>query len=154
MRKMTGLGLAALGLAAALAVAEAQTNVAQQIDDRQTVMKSQGGAMRGLTPIMRGEQPWNAATVLQHVTTLNTTSKRIPSLFPEGTGPDKGTTNALPQIWQKWADFQAAAKRLEDTSARLIQIAQANDEAGFKAAWPTLGQACGGCHEPFRKPPQ
>lgn len=146
-------GLTAVAIAAvagAIAVAEAQTNVAASIAARQDAMKAQGGAMRTLTPIVRGEQPWNQQAAVQAATTLNNTAKAIPTVFPQGSGPEAGKTDALPAIWQNWADFQAKAKALETESAKLLQLAQAGDEAGFKAQFPAVGRTCGGCHEGYR----
>jgi cytochrome c556 len=124
--------------------------MAPQIEQRQNAMKGLGGANRVLTPIVRGEQPWNQASVVQQLTIVNNTAKAIPTLFPSNAQGG----NALPAIWQNIADFEAKAKGLENASANLLQLAQANNEAGFKAAAGTLGQACGGCHTPYRKPQQ
>ena len=151
MNRKWRFGLAACGLCVAVAVsAQAQMTADATIAARQEAMKGQGGAMRTLTPIVRGEQPWNQAAVVQAATTLNNTAKVIPSVFPAGTGPDKGKTDALPVIWQNKADFDAKAKALEEASSRLLQLAQAGDEAGAKAQFPNVGRACGGCHETYR----
>jgi cytochrome c556 len=143
--ELTAIALAAL--AGGIAIAEAQTNAAAAITARQDAMKAQGSAMRTLTPIVRGEQPWNQQAAVQALTTLNNT---IPAVFPQGSGPEAGKTDALPAIWQNWADFQAKAKTLETESAKLLQLAQAGDEAGFKAQFPAIGRSCGGCHENYR----
>ncbi|MBI3707991.1 MAG: cytochrome c [Proteobacteria bacterium] len=141
------------GVAAGLlgiTVAEAQMNAMQSIEKRQEAMKGNGGAMRVLTPMARGEAPFNKDAAVQAVTTVNNTAKMIPSLFPQGSGPSAGKTDALPAIWDKWADFQTAAKGLEEASGRLLLVAQAGDEAGFKSQFANVGRACGSCHEPFR----
>ncbi len=112
MNKFWRYGLAACGLCVAMAVtAQAQMSADATISARQEAMKGQGGAMRTLTPLVRGEQPWNQAAVVQAATTLTNTAKVIPSVFPEGTGPDKGKTDALPAIWQNKADFDSEARR-------------------------------------------
>lgn len=145
---VTAVAIAAL--AGAVAVAEAQTNAAASITARQEAMKANGGAMRTLTPMVRGEQPWNQQAAIQAATTLNNTSKAIPGAFPQGSGPEAGKTDALPAVWQNWADFQTKSKALETESAKLLQLAQAGDEAGFKAQFPNVGRTCGGCHEGYR----
>lgn len=151
MNRMWRYGLAACGLCVAVAfTAQAQMSADAAITARQDAMKAQGGAMRTLTPIVRGEQPWNQASVVQAATTLNNVAKAIPGAFPDGSGPDKGKTDALPVIWQNKSDFDTKAKALEEASGRLLQLAQANDEAGAKAQFPNVGRACGGCHETYR----
>jgi cytochrome c556 len=148
-----GFGLTAIALAAlagGIAIAQAQTGAAGAITTRQDAMKAQGGAMRTLTPMVRGEAPFNQQAAVQAVTTIHNTAKVIPSVFPQGSGPEAGKTDALPVIWQNWTDFQAKAKALETESEKLLQLAQAGDEAGFKAQFPAVGRSCGGCHETYR----
>jgi cytochrome c556 len=145
---VTAVALAAL--AGGIAIAQAQTAPAAAITARQDAMKAQGGAMRTLTQMVRGEQPFNQQAAVQAITTVNNTSKVIPSVFPQGSGPEAGKTDALPAIWQNWSDFQAKAAALETESAKLLQLAQSGDEAGFKAQLPAVGRSCGGCHETYR----
>lgn len=148
-----GLTLAALGAAAMLglaAAAQAQTGAAQAIEKRQEAMKAQGAAMRTLTPMVRGEQPWDKEKAVQAAATLVSTSKDIPAVFPQGSGPEAGKTDALPSIWQNWADFQAKSQALSTEAQKLLQLAQAGDEAGAKAQFPAVGRTCGGCHEGYR----
>jgi cytochrome c556 len=150
MKIRYGLTMALAVVAGVAAIAEAQTNAAASITARQEAMKANGGAMRALTPIVRGEQPWNQQTAVQAATTLANTAKAVPNAFPQGSGPDAGKTDALPAIWQNWSDFQSKSKAFETESAKLLQLAQAGDEAGFKAQFPNVGRTCGGCHENYR----
>lgn len=145
MIKALRLGVAAAAFAVVAGSALVAVAQAPQIAARQDAMKQQGAQMRVLTPMMRGEQPYNAATAKQAAGVLVTTAKAIPGVF----GPGTEGGNALPAIWTSKADFDAKAKVLEDAATRL---AAANDEAAFKAAFPAVGQSCGGCHQPYRKP--
>lgn len=153
---MKKLSLLALALAATTVLTEVELAFAQSpgatIEQRKAAMKANGGAMKALAPMANGSQPWNQATAVQALDTLSknggeTTTK----LFPQGSGQGAGVqTAALPAIWEKWADFQAAAKAQTDAANTLLALARANDEAGFKAGFGAMGRACGGCHEPFR----
>ncbi|MBI1773704.1 MAG: cytochrome c [Proteobacteria bacterium] len=145
----TGACLALVAATAMLSVAEAQAP-ASTIATRKEAMKGNGAAAGALNRMVRGENPWNQQAAVTAATAINDTAKKIPALFPAGSGT--GETNALPAIWEKNADFLAAAKKLEEASCNVLKAAQANDEAGVKAAFPTVGQACGGCHTPYRKP--
>jgi cytochrome c556 len=145
MNKGLRFGLAAAAFAVVAGTALIADAQAPQIAARQEVMKQQAGANRVIVPMVRGEQPFNMAAAKQAANTLVMTSKQIPGAF----GPGTEGGNALPAIWQNKADFDAKAKNLEDAATRL---AAANDEAAFKAAFPAVGQACGGCHQPYRKP--
>ncbi|MBI3505401.1 MAG: cytochrome c [Proteobacteria bacterium] len=141
------VGLVALGTAFG-AAAQAPAEIAQ----RQELMKANGGAMRVLTPMARGDVPWNAQAAGQAAASALNTATRAKALFPAGTGPDKGQTAALPVIWERKAEFEALFDRAAEAAGNLVRLASANDEAGFKAALPALGQMCGTCHTPFRRP--
>lgn len=152
---MKKLSLLALALAATTVLTEIDVAMAQSpaasIEQRQAAMKANGGAMKALVPMARGEQPWNQGAAIQALDTLQKNGAATPNLFPRGSGSEAGVkTAALPSIWEKWADFQAAAKTQADAGESLLKLARANDEAGFKAGFAAMGRACGGCHEPFR----
>ena len=48
-------------------------------------------------------------------------------------------------------DLAGAVKKTGNKDAAKA-VAASTDEAGFKAAAQKLGQACGGCHEKYRRP--
>jgi len=152
---MKKLSILALALAATTVLTEVGVAIAQSpaaaIEKRQAAMKQNGAAMKALVPMARGEAAWNQATAVQALDTLKKDADATPGLFPRGSGAEAGTkTAALPAIWEKWPEFQAAAKTMSDTADNLLKLARANDEAGFKAGFAAMGRACGGCHEPFR----
>lgn len=129
----------------------AQSGPSQTIGQRQEAMKGLGGAMKTLTPMVRGEQPWNQAEAVKAATAINSVAKVIPQVFPAGSGPESGVkTAALPIIWQQSADYQSKAKALEDASGRLLQLAQSGNSDGAKGQFANVGKACGGCHETYR----
>ncbi len=123
-----------------------------EIAQRQELMKANGGAMRVLTPMVRGEAPWNAQAAGQAAASARDAATKAKALFPVGTGPDKGQTAALPAIWERKAEFEAIFDRQIAAASNLVTLAAANNEAGFKAGFPALGQTCGACHTPFRRP--
>lgn len=152
---MKKLSILALALAATTVLTEIGVAVAQSptasIEQRQAAMKMNGGAMKALVPMARGEQPWNQGTAIQALDTLHKDGVAMANLFPRGSGAEAGVkTAALPSIWEKPAEWQAAIKTFTDTSDNLLKLVRANDEAGFKAGFAAMGRACGGCHEPFR----
>ncbi len=91
-------------------------------------------------------------TVAVNAEAISLHAQKIPSLFPEGSLTDK--SKAKPDIWQKWPEFQAAAKNLENRAGTLRDQAVAKDGAAVTATVGTFGRdACGACHTPFRVPP-
>ena len=114
-------------------------------------MKEQGKAWKDIQDKTKTGQ---IAAIVPDAEKLASTSKQIPGLFPEGSlNPDKSA--AKPDIWQKRADFDAAAKNLETWSVKLRDAAKANDTEQTQAIVKDFGrQACGTCHQPFRVPPK
>ncbi len=80
-------------------------------------------------------------------------AKRITSLFPQGSMTAK--SNAKPEIWQKWPEFEAAAKNYGTQAEKLRDAALSKNAAAVQAVGKDLGRlACGTCHTPFRVPPK
>ena len=153
VKNLAWLAVAAGVLFGTTTIAQAQMTPQQAIDARKALMQANNGAVRGLTPIIRGEAPWNQATALQHANVLLDDANKIPTVYPDGTFNDRVQgTRALPAIATRRADFNQAARNFLEATQRLVQLAQANDEAGFKAQFPRVGAVCGTCHEPFRAP--
>jgi cytochrome c556 len=138
--------IAALGvlMASGLAVL-AQSG--DPITQRQNLMKNNQEQMRTLTGMARGQAPFNAATAQAAFQQLEQNASRIPPLFPPGS--TQGKTAALPVIWERKADFDAHAAKLQQ-DARAAQAA-ITDQASLQAAVQRVGQNCGGCHETYRR---
>ena len=66
-------------------------------------------------------------------------------------GHQKGhNTRAKPEIWSDYAGFEKAAANATAQAEKLVQLADANDKAGFATQFQALAQACGSCHRAFR----
>jgi len=145
------LGAAAFGIALLGAAAGASAQ-APEIAARQDVMKANGAAMRVLVPIIRGETPWNAASAASAAhaaATIQSDAEKGKMLFPAGSLA--ANSRATAAIWERKAEFDAIFDRQRDAAANLVRLANAGDEAGFKAGFPALGQTCDACHTPFRR---
>jgi cytochrome c556 len=75
-----------------------------------------------------------------------------PQWFAKGTGTEAGKTRALPEIWSKPAEFEAAQKMFADRAPALVAAAKAKDIDAVGKAFKELGGACKNCHETFRSP--
>jgi cytochrome c556 len=123
----------------------------EAIEARKKLMKEQGAAWKNIQDKAKAGQTQALASDAQ---TLATTAKQIPALFPEGS-LDPAKSAAKPEIWQKRAEFDAAAKNLESLSLKLRDVAQTNNSEQTQAMVKDFGrQACGTCHQPFRVPPK
>lgn len=146
------LSLSVLGLALVASEARSEGPTPQQAADyRHESFEALGKHMKATGMMVKGEAPITQADMVAHATAMNELSKALIGWFPEGSGPDKVKTDALPDIWAKRGDFEKAAKALQDESATLLAKAKANDVDGFKGQFRKVGGTCGGCHDNFRK---
>jgi cytochrome c556 len=126
-----------------------KTGSGDVVADRQRVMKLQGASW---ADIQAKAKAGNIEAIAVNAETLALTAQQIPTLFPEGSLTEK--SKAKPEVWQKWAEFEAAAKNLETQAAKLRDAARAKNEQLTQDLVKDFGrQACGTCHTPFRQPP-
>ena len=137
-----------VGLTAPAAAVDEPENI---IKYRQGVMKAIGAHIGGIAGVMKGEVSFKGH-IAAHARGLHEMSKLLSGdLFPEGTGNDAfPKTRALPKIWTEWSDFEAGIKKMEEESAKLVEVAQSGDMGAIGAQLGNLGKSCGGCHKPFR----
>ena len=144
-------GLAVVVAAGCASMGEKKLTATEAIDARKALMKEQGAAWKNVQDKAKAGQ---IAAIVPDAEKLAQTSKEIPKLFPEGS-LDPAKSAAKPEIWQKRADFDAAAKNLETWSAKLRDAAKTGNADATNAVVKDFGrQACGTCHQPFRVPPK
>jgi cytochrome c556 len=144
MRRILFAGLAlAVGVVGTTAFA-----VDDPILTRKKLMQANGGAMGAVQAMIKGDIPFSAAVAQSAYRTFNAVSYSIGDFFPAGS--DQGDTRALPVIWSEMEGFQAALAKLQQASdaARQTEPQSIDD---VKAAIGPIGEACGGCHETYRK---
>jgi cytochrome c556 len=151
---MTFKKIAILALAGSLALVPiSQTVLAQTADEIATMTPEQLVELRQEKMvedgrILRNAGSLDAAGAVAAAETLVDNFTLFPSLFPEGS--IVGDSEALPAIWEDWADFEARFAEARGHSEAALVAAQAGDLAGFTAALDPLGRLCGGCHDKFR----
>jgi cytochrome c556 len=127
--------------------------VAQQdpVKDAQAAMKGNGrnlGAV--LSPMFKGDKPYDQAAVDAALTQLADTAKKLGTMFPASMKDAKweGDFSPSPKIWEDKAGFDAKVASFTKT----VTEAQAKikDLDSLKANFPGIGKECGGCHETFR----
>ena len=148
MALVVGLvGFAVVGVALAQM---AKVGSGDIIADRQRLMKLNGASWKDVQDKIKAG---NIEAVAVNAETLALNAEHIPAMFPQGSTSDK--SNAKPEIWQKWSEFEGAAKNLETWSLKLRDAARAKDGDQVQAIAKDFGrQACGTCHTPFRVPPK
>jgi cytochrome c556 len=149
----SGVLAAALGLA----VAGAGGSVLAQdkeavLKDRQATMKEQGKDVGAVKAYLDGKE--DLAQAKAAAADLTQTTKKIPDLFPPGTGGPNPTGDyvAKPVIWTDWNKFLDAQKTAASKADALLVAVNGGDKTAIEAAFSDLGKnGCGGCHTTFRE---
>jgi cytochrome c556 len=143
------IGGLAIGIAAGCASKSMSKGSGDVVADRQRLMKSMGANWMDLQAKAKAG---NVEGVAVNAETMALYSQEIPALFPEGSGTDK--SKAKPDVWQKFPEFEAAAKNLGTQAEKLRDAARAKNEQLTQDIVKDFGRnACGTCHTPFRQPP-
>jgi cytochrome c556 len=143
MRTVVVVGTLLLGVGAVMAQMD-------QVKQTQTMMKGNGKNAGALAAMVKGEKPYDQATVDAALAQFEDTVKKFPTLFPEGTKGLKpeGDYYASPKIWEDKAGFNehiaSFAKAVADAKGKIKDIDT------LKVALPVIGKQCGGCHETYR----
>ena len=141
--------LAALVVTDRATAQTAKMTPAEIVAERQRLMKLNGASWADAQAKLKAG---NIEAIAVNAETMAMNAAQISALFPEGSLTDK--SHAKPEIWQKWAEFESAAKNYQAQAEKLRDAAKSKDAAATEAVAKDFGrQACGTCHTPFRVPP-
>jgi cytochrome c556 len=121
-----------------------------QVKRTQAMMKDNGKNAGALSAMVKGEKPYDQATVNAALAQFEDTAKNLPTLFPESMKGLKleGDYDPSPKIWDDKAGFESQinsfAKVVADAKGKIKNLDT------LKAELPVIGKQCGGCHETFR----
>jgi len=147
-RNLWGYLVVLVCLVGFVAVAQAQEDE-ELIKYRQKVMTSNGASMGAIGDILKHKLPYQSHITI-HAQDIQRMSTVIPDAFKKQI--TAGKTDAKPEIWKEWDKFAADAEAMGKEAAELAKVAQGSDMAAISAQVKKLGDSCGNCHKPYRKP--
>jgi cytochrome c556 len=121
-----------------------------QVKETQTQMKGNGKNAGALSAMVKGEKPYDQATVDAAMAQFEDTIKKFPTLFPASIKGLKaeGDYSASSKVWEDKAGFDehiaSFAKAVTDAKGKVTDLDT------LKATLPVIGKQCGGCHETYR----
>ena len=122
----------------------------ESVKEVQTLMKGNGKNAGAVAAMVKGEKPYDQATVDAALAQFADTAKKLPNLFPASSKGVKldGDYSTSPKVWEDKAGFDekiaSFAKVVSEAKGKI------KDLDTLKANFPAVGKACGGCHETFR----
>jgi cytochrome c556 len=143
MRAVVAVGVLMLGVTAVIAQQD-------QLKETQTIMKGNGKNAGALSAIVKGEKPYDQATVDAALAQFDDTAKKLPKLFPASLKGKafEGDYSTSDKIWDDKAGFDthiaSFAKAVGDAKGKI------KDADTLKAELGLIGKQCGGCHETYR----
>ncbi|MFA5631877.1 MAG: cytochrome c [Porticoccaceae bacterium] len=133
-------------LSLTLASGLAGANDKKLVEYRDNGMEILGGHMGSIVAIVKGEVPY-ASELAYHADALAAAAPTVLTMFEIEAMSDD--SDALPKIWQQWADFEKAARKLETASADLAAAVASGERGAIGAALGEVGKSCKGCHDEF-----
>jgi cytochrome c556 len=143
IRTLVVAGTLLLGVSAVIAQQD-------QLKETQTIMKGNGKNAGALSAIVKGEKPYDQATVEAALAQFDDTAKKLPKLFPASLKGKtfEGDYSPSDKIWDDKAGFDehiaSFAKVVADTKGKI------KDADTLKVNLGLIGKQCGGCHETYR----
>lgn len=141
----------ALGVSVALAGGAAAQSAADEIAQRQALMKLIGASFGSIKAAIDSKDAAQIKGAEGRARAIAAASAVIPSMFPKGSDSKAGKTAALDKIWADEAGFKKAAGDLGATATKLADALKGGDAAAALAAFGAVGKdGCGGCHGAYR----
>ncbi|EFO33011.1 putative cytoChrome c-556 [Roseibium sp. TrichSKD4] len=105
-------------------------------------------AMKAVGQMLKSDDDLNADVIAATAQAVqDNAGHHLTSLFPDGSL--KKPSEARPEIWKNWTEFQRFADQLKAAGERLGKTAS-GDRKDVAEAFKELGQSCKACHEKFR----
>ena len=120
---------------------------ASPIEEREAFMKQNGRLLGAVAPVVKGEQPFDAAQVLAALEAFNDNAQKFDAdaMFPKGSEGGE----AAPAIWSDRAGFEAAIEDYKEAAAAAMESAPQDVET-LRASFGRIGGSCADCHQTYR----
>ena len=133
--------------AAAVAVAGSASAQNDPIAQRRAILKGFGEAAKPIADMLKGDTPFDSATVQKSLATFAEGSKKLPGLFPD-TSRTGGRTAARSKLWDEKPRFESLFARLGADS--VAAAGAITDADSLKASAGKVFGDCKVCHDDYR----
>ncbi|MEQ8232746.1 MAG: cytochrome c [Gammaproteobacteria bacterium] len=143
---ITLLGASAI-LTGAAVVADPKPEDA--VEYRQGIMMAMGWNVGPMGAMAKGEIPFDAERFSFHATRVAVLAQMAFEGFPPSS--KSAESHAKAAMWDNYPDFEERMKKLEDSTARLAEIAEAGDKGATLAQFGDTVKVCKGCHDEYQE---
>lgn len=148
MRSVRVIGVSVVVLLTAWSAGHAHMGAQGVIKQRMDQMGSLKDAMKMIGEMLKADAEPKEKIVNEAAALIKAASgSHLVMLFPEGSL--KAPSEATEAVWQKRAEFEALARRLEEGGNALAQSATGTRQ-DVVGAFTALSETCKSCHEQFR----
>jgi len=102
-----------------------------------------------MSSMMKGKTPFDQKAFATHARDLaGAANLNLLPGFPEDSESDE--SDALPEIWMEFDDFEKKYQNLSKVTKALSEISATDDKAAVGQALDKVGKACKACHKKFK----
>ena len=133
--------------------AQSHTGATGIVKERMDGMKQMGKLHKRVSSMFKGKTAFERAAVIEAADAFVLHGSGMAKLFPDTEKSRNGhKTEALPEIWQDWDDFQSRIADFVEKSEVLAAAARASaDQRALKKPFSSAVESCSGCHKRYRK---
>lgn len=118
------------------------------IKERMKVMKFIGQNTKMIAPFAMGALDMNYKSVETSAQQISMAAESALAKFPKGSTSEE--SEAKPNIWENWAEFEGLLKKLSADAAQLQEMAK-NEEFDLQEQFEKMAGNCKTCHTKFRQ---
>ncbi|HEX4481374.1 MAG TPA: cytochrome c [Rudaea sp.] len=144
------LAVAALFGCVVCARAGAPVKPADVVHYRQSVMELVGWNFGPLAAMTKGKTAWDAKEFAIRAERIRSLSTQAIDGFTHGPADGGAETDAKPDIWNDFADFQTHLDDFINEAKTLDETARSGDEAKMKEQFHKTAATCKACHDKFK----
>jgi cytochrome c556 len=143
------IALSGLFSLAVAATAAAQMKPDDVIEYRRSAMTMVDWNFKPMSAMVKGKIPFDAREFAKRADRVALLTPQLLEGFAKGS--DKGAeTDAKPEIWTHFDDFQSKLNDLINESKTLSEVAKSGDEGTMKEQFKKLGGTCKACHDKYK----
>ncbi len=152
MRKTAIVVSVVLGIGAiSLAWAQDVKRLNDAVETRQAVMKIIKWNLGPMVGMVKEEIPFDADRFALGAQRIAMAGSMIEDASRPDTREATLANEALPNIWDEFAEYEELSEKLAASSAYLAEVAEGGDPGASRTAFLDMTKDCKACHDKFRE---